>query len=257
VAPGRYQARFPVEQQGSYAVAFGYEDGSGTSVRLDSGLNVPYSPEFRRLTTDHELLQRVAETAGGRYFEELAKADFFSRDFPVTRDVLDIWLGLLFAAVFLFFADVFVRRVAIDYREAVVKGWNSLLAVVGRGHRTPAPADGRLATLLERKAELRQESEKRYRPGEKLGSDGAPARAAATWDSTAMPEPGTRPARQASGSSKSHGAPSDAGAGTFGSGTGGSGSAYTARLLEAKKRARQRGAVNKGNREDVDQHDGQ
>lgn len=252
VAPGQYRARFPVEQQGSYAVALGYEDESGATVRLDSGLNVPYSPEFRRLNTDHELLQRVAETSGGRYFEELAKADFFSRDFPVTRDVLDIWLDLLFAAVFLFFADVFVRRVAIDYREAAVKAWHSMLAVVGRGQRTLAPADGRLATLLERKAELRQESEKRYRPGERLGSEGASSRPAATWDSTAMPEPGARPARQASGSGKSPGAPSDGGAATTGAG-----SAYTARLLEAKKRARQRGAGNKGNREDVDQHDEQ
>ena len=85
----------------------------------------------------------MAEAGGGKCYESPEKADFFSRDFPITRDVQDIWRWLLIAAVVLFYLDVFVRR--------VVAFWTRKPRA-----RAAAAADPRLAVLLERKAQLQR-----------------------------------------------------------------------------------------------------
>ncbi len=165
VSPGRYAADFPVGRRGTYTVALSYEK-DGVKSSYVTGLTVPYSAEYRRLSTNHDLLRQVAEAGRGLYHEDPASADFFARDFPVTRDVQDVWHGLVTLAVGLFFADVFVRRVVVDYVEVVRKGLERVTALLRGRAVTPAPADSRLAVLLERKAEVRGATAARYRPGQ-------------------------------------------------------------------------------------------
>ncbi|MBI4604374.1 MAG: VWA domain-containing protein [Planctomycetes bacterium] len=243
VSPGRYVAELPASKRGTYTVSMSYERGGQPSTLL-TGLSVPYSAEYRRLETNREVLRQVAAAGGGKYHEDPAaaaeNADFFARDFPVTREVQDVWRALLAAAVVLFFADVFVRRVVVDYRKVALEGLRRAAALVRGRPRAAAPSDARLATLLERKAKLREAAAARYQPrrGEAAaeGRKAAPppAAAAAATDATVALAPGAgagaaappaAPGRKAAEERREEKAEE---------------ASYTARLLEAKRRALRR-----------------
>jgi uncharacterized membrane protein len=239
VAPGRYAVEFPVTKRGTYTAVMSYEK-DGRKASYVAGLSVPYSPEYRRLSTNLELLRQVAEAGGGRFHEEApepAEAGFFSRDFPMSRSVQDTWRGLLTLAVALFYLDVFIRRVVVDYRKAARTAIARAAALVRGRQAVREPADERLATLLQRKAELRErtavrpeaprEAAPRERAipvaawGPRLPETAAPA-APETVGPKAPPAAEPRPAADEAASS------------------------YTARLLEAKRRALRRGEPGTG-----------
>ena len=238
VAPGRYTAEFPVAKKGTYTVVLTQEKDGRTATHV-TAISIPYSPEYRILSTDHDLLRRVAEAGGGRYHDpppEPQEAGFFSRDFPTVREVSDAWRHLLVLAIALFYLDVFIRRVVLDYREALATAAARVRAAILRRSPVTAPADARLATLLERKSRLREDSYSRYVPPERAARAPGPAAAPAaparpSGVATAAPrvadarpgEAGGYPGGEAPAET---GAPEPAG--------------YTARLLEAKRRALRR-----------------
>ncbi len=163
-APGSYRANFATPKKGTYTLSAVYErDGNQRS--FVTGVSVPYSGEYRRLKTNHELLRQIADAGGGVYFDDPADAQFFRRDFEASYDVSDVWQSLVLAALAMFFIDVFVRRVAIDYRQAFLKAVNYAALLIGVRKRELAPTEGRLATLLERKAKLRESTDARYGGG--------------------------------------------------------------------------------------------
>ncbi len=200
-------------------------------------------------------------------------ADLFARDFPRTHDIQDVWEALLLVALCLFFVDVLVRRVVVDVRKVAKTAWDRTRALLTMKQLEPAPADARLATLLQRKAQLREESTSRYsgqagqaghpasRSGVQSGvqsgeSDGAPRGREPVDDVTAgssdvlggFESGGTSPApedarqdsqRQDSQGQDTQGRDSRAKSGKSGSKTDDESSpgGYTARLLQAKKRA--------------------
>ncbi|HVR75668.1 MAG TPA: glutamine amidotransferase, partial [Planctomycetota bacterium] len=231
VGPGLYRAEFPARKRGTYTVTLSHER-DGRPASHVTGLTVPYSPEYRPLETNRDLLRQAAAAGAGKYHEDAAQADFFARDFPVTREVTDIWHSLLLTAIALLFADVFARRVAVDFRKLAVSAFARVTALIRRRRVEALPADARLRTLLERKAKLREAASARYQP-----SGGTPAPPRGRSDSTdasaflagdspdapleSGPSPPARPPAAAS--------PAEKGAEASKS--------YTARLLEAKKRA--------------------
>ncbi len=152
VAPGRYQAEFPVGEKGTHLVSLRYEHAGATRV-FTTGLSAPYSPEYRHLATSEDLLRAVASAAGGKVLDPADPAAVFSRDFSAARTAQDLWRPLVTAAAAVFFLDVLVRRLAFD-------PWRSLLAAIvwarslrrGPGARR-TPADPRLEALLRRKSE--------------------------------------------------------------------------------------------------------
>jgi hypothetical protein len=198
---------------------------------------VPYSPEYRRLSTNHDLLRQIAQAGGGEFLDpppEPGEAGFFARDFPRTSDIADAWRILLTLALALFYADVFVRRVVIDYWQALRAGVLRAVAFVRRRELQGAPADARLATLLERKADLRRRTVARVearvppRPAASGGATGT--RGPAGWPeaaSGARDEPAAAPAATA----ESRPAEAASAAAPEPENT------YTARLLAAKRRA--------------------
>jgi uncharacterized membrane protein len=237
VAPGRYAAEFPVNKKGTYTVVMSHEKDGRKSSHV-TGVSVPYSPEYRRLSTNLDLLRRLAEAGGGRFHDpapEPAEAGFFSRDFPASRSVQDTWRALLTLAVVLFYADVFVRRVVVDYGKAARTALARAAALLRGRSAAREPADERLATLLARKAELRERTAGRDTPreGPAPAPVAAPAavsargteRAAAAAPGSVAPPPA--PAKEAQ-------PPAEAGA-----------ASTTARLLEAKRRALRRGEPDK------------
>ena len=52
VAPGRYEASYPVEDDGIYSLQVTQTEADGTIANQSSGFVVPYSPEYRAGGTD-------------------------------------------------------------------------------------------------------------------------------------------------------------------------------------------------------------
>ncbi len=115
VAPGRYEAVVPVEDDGVYALQVAQTDSSGTVANQSSGFVVPYSPEYRASGTNRPLLEQLARRTGGRLVSE--PADAFVHDLPAVGAPRPLWPLLLVLAGLLFVVDVGVRRVRVTGLE--------------------------------------------------------------------------------------------------------------------------------------------
>jgi uncharacterized membrane protein len=136
-AAGRYAADFAAIEEGTYTAVLRRREGDRVTSHVTS-VSIPYSREYARLTANTALLRRIAEAGGGKYHEEPRQAleggDFFARDFPVSYRATPLWRDLLMTAACLLLADVFVRRVVVDY-AAVVRAVASSLAALLFGRR--------------------------------------------------------------------------------------------------------------------------
>jgi uncharacterized membrane protein/Mg-chelatase subunit ChlD len=228
VGPGRYRAEFPVAKKGTYIASFRFERDGRTYI-YSTGLSVPYSPEYRKLATDEDLLGRIAAATSGKVLDPADSAAPFLRDFPPARSSSDIWRDLVRAAAILFFLDIFVRRVAVDWRRAYRTAAAWAAERILRRKREAAAPDERLQTLLRRKGEVRAAQDVRKRTFE------APAGAAPKLDESfiagggaakaAAPvrAPAPEPKKEAPAAPKPAAKAEES---------------YTSRLLAAKRRAR-------------------
>jgi hypothetical protein len=66
VAPGRYRASYPVEDDGIYSLQVTQTDADGSIANQSSGFVVPYSPEYRAAGIDDDFLDTLAKRTGGR-----------------------------------------------------------------------------------------------------------------------------------------------------------------------------------------------
>ena len=174
-APGRYIGTFPAQETGSYHVML--SPGGGKAPLL-VGVNVPYSQEFRDREADEALLASLAalepkggqpgfvikDAAGVGNVDELLKVNTFRHDLPKATSRQEVWHLVLLAAACVFFGDVFVRRVALDFAPVarLARRWRDKLT----GRATPLPPPEFIARLRSRKAEV----------GEKLEHQRASAR---------------------------------------------------------------------------------
>jgi hypothetical protein len=168
VAPGRYVGEFLPPQPGSYFMML--SPGPGVAP-VRTGVNVPYSEEFRDRDPNESLLGELAAMVpeGGRRGEVLpamddaAKPDVlaagntFRHDLPKATSSQDAWHWLMLAACWAFFADVFVRRVQVGF------GWVPALARKAADtllRRVPAARPSEtIERLRSRKAEVAQRVE--------------------------------------------------------------------------------------------------
>lgn len=126
VAPGRYVGEMLAPKDGNYFLTI---SPGPDHAPLLSGVNVPYSSEFRERETNMALLNALAQLKpeGGKpgtviegefneeQVETLLAVDTFREGLPPSISSQDVWpLFLLFAAS-VFFADVFVRRVTLSF----------------------------------------------------------------------------------------------------------------------------------------------
>jgi uncharacterized membrane protein len=166
VAPGRYEAVFDADKSGGYFV--NVIPGPGKSP-ISTGVNVPYSEEFRQQETNREFLTTLASLKpaggdpgvvidGGLLPEQVVKMhepDTFRRGLPPAFSSRDIWPWLLVIAAAVFFADVFVRRVTLGFEWLTpVLAWVSVNLL--RRERPEAP-DERLERLRSRKRAIERE----------------------------------------------------------------------------------------------------
>jgi hypothetical protein len=158
-APGRYVGTFPAQDAGSYMILISPGPGKAP---IRTGVNVPYSDEFRGRPPNEPLLEQLGrltpkggspgrwidapENAG--HLEALLSVDTFRHDLPKATSSQDIWHYLVLWGSCLFFCDVFVRRVQVGF------AW--VPALVGRVLRRQreAPQAETIERLRSRKAEV-------------------------------------------------------------------------------------------------------
>jgi len=226
-APGRYVGTFPAQGAGSYYVAI--SPGAKNAAPIFSGVNVPYSDEFRDRGTNEALLGEMAAMTpkgkggrSGRVIESpedaekpaealLAVDTFRHGELPKATSSQDVWFYLVLVFSCLFFFDVFFRRVQISL------AWVGPLAgQIFAGRPRPAK-DERIERLRSRKAEVagrieQLRSDARFEP--------PPETAAKIEDLEELPVPG--PSRPAAPSLAAKETPQE--------------ESYTERLLRAKKK---------------------
>lgn len=126
VGPGRYLGEIVLDQAGSYLVSIFPGRGYGV---LRSGVEIPYSPEFRDMASNEALLMELAarRTPNGTHGEIIRLPDdpatwsrfqgpnVFRRDLPPGRSYTNVWPLVLLIAAGVFFADVFNRRVTVPW----------------------------------------------------------------------------------------------------------------------------------------------
>lgn len=123
-APGRYVGEMSPEQAGSYMLTIAPGNGKAP---LTTGITVPFSDEYRVRQANMKLLESLAESTpkGGQHGEisqaletdnlqELLKSNAYRPGLPPAKSLTDIWATAILVGATLFFADVFVRRVAVD-----------------------------------------------------------------------------------------------------------------------------------------------
>lgn len=223
--PGRYEARFPTREVGTYLINLVESEGGQVRATQAVGASVNYSPEFAVAEPNLSLLRRLAELGGGKLLPPPGGVppgpdNPFLRDRVKTFQPRDLWEWLIRFAIVLFVADVGVRRIYIDRAEwlKATENLRRLLFFWRRPMAVPA-ADESLNALLARRSQVRAQRTGAGTPKPELFQPARPAPASGpAVPEAAAPSPPTAPAPALKA------APPDR-------------TAVTSRLLEAKRRA--------------------
>lgn len=116
VAPGRYTTEFMPTEPGVYLIHFAGTSESGAALAETTGWTLTYSPEYRRLQPDLDLLVRLTTLTGG----EVASADpasIFTHDLSGSRASRPIWGWLILLAILLLPFDIAVRRLILTQQD--------------------------------------------------------------------------------------------------------------------------------------------
>lgn len=224
--PGHYEARFPTREVGAYVLnLMEFQHGQVRGAQT-VGASINYSPEFTASEPNLNLLRRIAESAGGKVLNPASPTDNpFLHDRRKTYQPRDLWEWLLRLAIVLFVLDVGVRRIQLDRAEwlratATLHKW----VFFWKGGSRPPEAQESLAALLARRDQVRATQVATatggrpdlFQPAQPPASETATSAARASQTSVVLPP---EPPATVSGESPA---------------------STASRLLEAKRRARQR-----------------
>jgi hypothetical protein len=245
VAPGRYIGEFDASAAGNYFVTVNPGQKKEKDQRfgpIRTGVNVPYSSEFRERETNLALLKQLAslkprggeegQVAQGDLHEPqglIEKFNTFRHNLAKAISSQDAWQWFLVLGAVLFFGDVFVRRVAFSYE------WIAPIVVfiqqrILRRHIDEA-ADARMERLRSRKQEASAQVDElkaaaRFDP-QPDAPPGAPQRPQRSLDDALRDAGGTTTSGPAPPPVQQQGmAPGEK-----------EKDSYTSRLLEAKKKS--------------------
>lgn len=138
-APGRYSGSFEANGQGAYFVTV-EAHGAGHAEAGQSGLDVPYSAEYRITGTNHPFLQDLARAGGGSIISSprTVWSDNLASAYAVRP--LTPWLWLL--ALLLLPVDIAVRRLIVSRRDLT-----AIAAALPTRRARVAPATPAIAPL--------------------------------------------------------------------------------------------------------------
>jgi Ca-activated chloride channel family protein len=131
IAPGRYEAEFPLDEFGSYSLeASLYKrdaEGKLSSLAKSRGtLTYPFPAEYFFLDPNRVVVERAIEMTGGKI--DPKPEEIFDNEGKETKRKEPLWMYFLFTAAFLMVLDVLFRRVRFWGKTSVP--WS---AVTGRG----------------------------------------------------------------------------------------------------------------------------
>lgn len=110
-APGRYEARIPLERYGSFVLTAEHRQDGRVVAESAAQLAHPYPREYATLEPDVALLERAATLTGGTL--DPSTAELFDPRNERIRHHEELWPRLLFFALLLFIVDLALRRVRI------------------------------------------------------------------------------------------------------------------------------------------------
>jgi hypothetical protein len=127
IAPGRYEADFPLDRYGSFllhaSLAKASDEGASAkrvAVAESFGhVNNPYPREYLALEPDAATLARAAEITGGSV--DPSPAALFDPAGESVRYHQDLWPRFVGAAIALFLLDLLLRRVRVFDRKRTAK----------------------------------------------------------------------------------------------------------------------------------------
>ncbi len=114
-APGRYEARFPLERYGSFVLTAEHQRDGRTVAESHAQLSNPYPREYMTFEPDVALLERAASLTGGTVDPSVER--LFDAAGEHIEHHEELWPRLLFLALFLFVADLLLRRVRLFDRK--------------------------------------------------------------------------------------------------------------------------------------------
>ncbi len=166
VGPGRYTAEVDVNESGNYL--FSIFPGEGYE-RLTTGVNVPYSSEYSDRESNLSFLDSLVqfEVADGEQGaiipgelseagrEELLSVNTFRPTLSNKVGIHDVWPLLVVLCGSVFFVDVFIRRVAVNF-DFVGEYIQKL-----RRRQDDVEVESKMSRLQSRKAEIEKQIEMR------------------------------------------------------------------------------------------------
>ncbi len=236
IGPGKWRGEYTVDREGSWVANMIYESAEGERSSIQSGVSVPYSPEFSALRDNAPLMTAISQRTFGRDLPSDPKqAHLFDRTgLETPRSLSDIWPLMAIIAATLFLMDVAARRLAIDS----IALRRRLYALLHGGESTAGQS---LDRLKQTRTQVQQRvTSHRKAPPEATESKqaaGVRFEADASTSGTAidLADVGNESTEGSLKKARPERAKPDPKAEGAGDGS------YTSRLLEAKRRARQEG----------------
>ena len=152
IAPGRYEGSFEPTEQGTYVMRFTGSDATGGAFAQTEGWTMSYSPEYRDIQPNPDLLLRLATITGGKVAPS-APAAAFEHNLNASRATRSVAPWLIVLAALLLPFDVATRRLVLTRMDLI--RWREALAARMLGVRQQAaPAtqpDARMNALLRSK----------------------------------------------------------------------------------------------------------
>lgn len=154
VAPGRYEAPFTPTEQGVYLIRLTGQAQDGQSFSDTAGWTLSYSPEYRNIESNPDLLLRLANLTGGTV-ASADPAEAFTHDLSASRASRPIWPWLLTLAALLFPFDIAARRLILTRQD-----WVKFMARLGFRRQVKVQQEERserMDALLQAKRRVQQE----------------------------------------------------------------------------------------------------
>lgn len=155
IGPGRYTADFQPQEEGAYLIRVaGAAQDEETVVAQTLGWVLGYSPEYRDLEPNPQLLQSLAEATGGQelLLDGGGETAVFVHNLTSEPTARAIWPWLALLAVLLLPVDIAVRRLAISQRDwERAKAWINGRLPARTAKPEPAPRTEQVSRLFEAK----------------------------------------------------------------------------------------------------------
>ncbi|MHB1127069.1 MAG: VWA domain-containing protein [Bacillota bacterium] len=153
--PGRNQAAFPMDRQGSYLIQVVQTSGDQTVRQATVSMVQSYSPEYQLLPDQRQFMQALADAGGGQVLQASDPASVGDLPVAAVWGQIPLAANLLFLAALLLLLDIAVRRFNLHLRW-VSPLWQKAWGLVGGRTVQTEHGPGRLAKAMQAQKAARE-----------------------------------------------------------------------------------------------------